>query len=530
VWDNGARAWEKTFEAGRLALQRYGVNGSGGFVESMLTGETLGWVGRVRAHNYLGTVVASIDYNIDVCRASSANLCTDISLEVMGAEQAISRESYAVGSVGGGMSGWDAGRRVLASLANDAGVGSPLQAGDPDLGSHFDYDALNNIERIETLPDGSETSFVYNAERNRLIETRDGIAGDIVHAYAYDEAGYVTSRDGVPIAYDDAGLTVSIGNDVQFEWDALGRPVSSSIEGQERYYYFGGDVLGDASANFFAIESDEFMIDLAQGTHLYRHYDLRKNVKFVTDDQGEVVQHFEYGPYGVVEEQGGGQGQAFARGEQIGGTGLTLLGVRLLDSEAGRFLSPDPILQLADSYSYAGGNPLDLWDPDGRYSTGVAGMHSNGLSNVEIGAIVTVTGVAIASLANPLATLGYVAAAHAALITGGSMVFGGFAISMSGRTVVGAPAGGGGGSGGTGGGSGGGGGGSGGSGGGGGSTGGGASSIQISGTGCSPSLGAPVPKLAGLLWLLVPLQVLLGFVLAWRRRREKCGVSAPDSK
>src|SRR5690606_16143451 len=51
-------------------------------------------------------------------------------------------------------------------------------------------------------------------------------------------------------------------------------------------------------------------------------------------------------------------------------TGLVHLGARLYDPELGRFISADPIMNIADpqqinGYSYANNNPVTLADPDG---------------------------------------------------------------------------------------------------------------------------------------------------------------------
>ena len=43
-----------------------------------------------------------------------------------------------------------------------------------------------------------------------------------------------------------------------------------------------------------------------------------------------------------------------------------LLGARLYDPDAARFLAPDPVFQLVNQYAYADGNPIWYWDPDGR--------------------------------------------------------------------------------------------------------------------------------------------------------------------
>jgi hypothetical protein len=38
---------------------------------------------------------------------------------------------------------------------------------------------------------------------------------------------------------------------------------------------------------------------------------------------------------------------------------------RVLDSEHGRFLSPDPVFNAMNQYARAQGNPVFMWDPDG---------------------------------------------------------------------------------------------------------------------------------------------------------------------
>ncbi len=51
-----------------------------------------------------------------------------------------------------------------------------------------------------------------------------------------------------------------------------------------------------------------------------------------------------------------------------------LLGARIYDPAVGRFLSPDPVLQLINPYTYTLGNPVWFSDPEGTdsFDTGVA--------------------------------------------------------------------------------------------------------------------------------------------------------------
>jgi lysozyme len=49
--------------------------------------------------------------------------------------------------------------------------------------------------------------------------------------------------------------------------------------------------------------------------------------------------------------------------------GLYSMGARLYDPQLGMFLSPDPLEQYADAYSYTGGNPVNFVDPTGAYAS-----------------------------------------------------------------------------------------------------------------------------------------------------------------
>jgi hypothetical protein len=75
---------------------------------------------------------------------------------------------------------------------------------------------------------------------------------------------------------------------------------------------------------------------------------------------------------------------------------------RLYDPEVGRFLSPDPVYQLVNQFSYTLGNPIFFWDPHGRHSS------PNPLVSLA---------KKIASFANRLEAIGY-AAYTTALNTG----------------------------------------------------------------------------------------------------------------
>jgi RHS repeat-associated protein len=118
---------------------------------------------------------------------------------------------------------------------------------------------------------------------------------------------------------------------------------------------------------FATADYGSFTLDLMGGEDRYRHFDFRRNVKLVTDEMGAVVTHYRYAGYGIDEVHGEpGDGTSFVGGRELGG--LLLLGMRVLDPLAGRFLSPDPIYQVANQFAYADANPVEFWDPAGTVS------------------------------------------------------------------------------------------------------------------------------------------------------------------
>ena len=162
-----------------------------------------------------------------------------------------------------------------------------------------------------------------------------------------------------------------------------------TVDGATQRRLFGGRVRASAAGIPLGISLGAIDLDLFGG-HRYRHLDFRGNVKLVSDAQGRIVSHVRYAPYGADRVHGTADPEAgFAQGRGVGD--LVLLGARLHDPAAGRFLAPDPILQLVNQYAYADGNPVWFWDPDGR--------SANAATAFAIGVGVTGTGVGVAVIA-----------------------------------------------------------------------------------------------------------------------------------
>ena len=362
LWDQEELLLENHYEWGRLQKVVYGngldtefsYNERSGLVEEAFTASSvdsdpsLVHVSTLREWTPCG-------HSLSYCVTSStvAQMSDDFSVPLVDA-----MESYQVGPL------------MLEDFALDL-PGSRLRGwSEEDVAEgaypgvfEYGFDALGNW--IGVWERGEEVArFSYNAERNRLLSANLPES----HVYTWDEAGFMQSRDGEPIEWDAAGRPSSLGGGHEIRWDSLGRPLSYRRGDQVSLPLFGGRVSGDSARQPIRIDLVSVEIDLSTGDHLYRQFDHRGNVHFVMGDEGEILNLYSYSPFGVAAEWGeGGNGRTFAQGQELGG--YIWLQDRLYDPEVGRFLSPDPVYQLVNQFSYTLGNPVFFWDPLGRQST-----------------------------------------------------------------------------------------------------------------------------------------------------------------
>jgi RHS repeat-associated protein len=370
------------FAAGRLAEERFG----NGLVRSYAYGDGDGLLSAVSMRDAAGAVVESSRLRQEA-DAGVPHAVWHGSTQTSGALAATTHEWFFLAPAGPD----EPGPRV-GGFASDA-------AGEAVL--PLSYDALGNLVQRGFSTDADRRSFHYDAERTRLLRV-ERASGGVEHRYVYDEAGFAVERDGEAIAWDGGGRPRSVGSRASLSWDALGRLVSVSAEGASQRRLFGGRVRASAGGIPLGISLGSVELDLF-GAHRYRHLDFRGNVKLVSDAEGRIVSHVRYGPFGADRVHGAADPEAgFAQGRDLGD--LVLLGARLHDPEIGRFLAPDPIVQILNQYAYADGNPVWYWDPDGR-SANTAVAFALGVGVVGTGAGVAVIAVAAigTGIAAPLA-------------------------------------------------------------------------------------------------------------------------------
>jgi len=115
-------------------------------------------------------------------------------------------------------------------------------------------------------------------------------------------------------------------------------------------------------------------------TVTYLHTDLLGSVVLETDQNRNVVQRYEYEPYGLPR-QAIADAPGYTGHVHDAGSGLVYMQQRYYDPEVGRFLSVDPVgVDLArganfNRYWYGNDNPYTYTDPDGRNAVaGIGGI------------------------------------------------------------------------------------------------------------------------------------------------------------
>ncbi len=273
----------------------------------------------------------------------------------------------------------------------------------------YAYDGLSN-----QVDDADGDSYGYNPEGNRLLAAT--VAGTPV-AYAYDAAGFAISRNGVPIEWTAAGQMTAY--DVyEAEWDMQGRPLrvtdtSITPAAIRDWSRWGGRIEVDGDGFLVALDLGEVVLGFG-GARRYRHFDFRGNVSFVSDESGMIVTLYEYSPYGVNAVIGDTSDTTHFVGKSAIDP-FMLLGARMYDPLVGRFISPDPVFNLLNQYTYTLGNPIWFSDPTGRTNTmdGLrVGINAMGMTLAIAGVATAVTAgggvfIALSVVAVPLAIFGF---------------------------------------------------------------------------------------------------------------------------
>ncbi|MER5888642.1 RHS repeat-associated core domain-containing protein [Streptomyces sp. NPDC001941] len=263
-------------------------------------------------------------------------------------------------------------------------------------------------------------SYTYDAVGNRTSEKQHDPAGekakDIERRYTYPDSGAARphamdkvtatgpgARDD-SFAYDETGNTtrrVTARGDQKLTWDAEGHLETSTIDGKTSSFVYDAEgvrlLRKEPGKTTLYMDSQELTLTTADSkVSGVRYYKSQKATIVATSEGGlsyllsdhhgtdEVAvdaYSLEYTrrgqtafgtPRGEQPQDGAWPGEkGFVGGTNDGSTGFVHIGAREYDSENGKFISVDPVMDLTDPqqinpYSYGNNNPTTFSDPDGK--------------------------------------------------------------------------------------------------------------------------------------------------------------------
>jgi RHS repeat-associated protein len=264
----------------------------------------------------------------------------------------------------------------------------------------FQYDAVGNrtYQRVTLIRAKSYTSAYYT--------NSDRLKTDGKYAFVYDAAGNLVNKGNKFNINDDrVTFTQTSGDGVeywQYTYDLLNRLTEVKKNGTViAGYEYSPDGLrqvkrGGSGTIHYVFEGTEPIFEkrisdnrvrsyvYVLGKHLarvdgvigdtaakayYYHTDQVGSVKAVTDEAGKAVHKADYFAFGSRFEKDGDfdESHGFTGKEYDSDTGLYYYNARWYDSELGRFISEDPVIDPNNPnlYSYCANNPLTNTDPTG---------------------------------------------------------------------------------------------------------------------------------------------------------------------
>ncbi len=280
----------------------------------------------------------------------------------------------------------------------------------------YGYDSLNRLSTVD-YGDGQTQGYTFDAMGNRLGKTDTNSSGTTTTASTYDAANRLLTAGASTYTSDADGNTLTDGARTNV-WDSQNRLVSCTANGVTSTYTYGADGLRRSSTvngvtTYYVYDGTMLVREMqqnAQGvlqptaTYLcgprgpeYRRDDTQaegtytdsggvqhpagKTRWYVYDGLGSVVG--EVDPSGNLTSSGtfdvygakrvGGTGAATSRQGFVGGlghmtddTGLVYMRARYYDPNVGRFVSEDPSQDGSNWFVYAGNNPTNCADVNGR--------------------------------------------------------------------------------------------------------------------------------------------------------------------
>jgi RHS repeat-associated protein len=214
--------------------------------------------------------------------------------------------------------------------------------------------------------------------------------------WTHDAAGNVTATPDGTFSIDAAGRTIghtpASGPALAFAFDATGLRTKRT-EGASTTLYLrdGGQVVGEWNGTSWTKEYvwlGSTLLAAIEGSTIQYHHQDHLSIRATTFADGMVGEEQGHYPFGEPwYETSPETTRIFTTYEREAGGSLDYAMFRWMGSEAGRFLSADPVHgsmgdgQSWNRYAYAGNDPVNRWDPWGLYFTDDPGPSDIGLGD-----------------------------------------------------------------------------------------------------------------------------------------------------
>ncbi|MCP4549434.1 MAG: RHS repeat-associated core domain-containing protein, partial [bacterium] len=280
----------------------------------------------------------------------------------------------------------------------------------------YTYDQLYRLVGEKVTADSVliyENNFGYDPVGNRLTQVKTNENGSTITNYSYDIRERLLTAEDITYTWDQNGNLVSQSgnNGANYNWDFEDRLVKISLANQsviEHAYDADGNTVRTSVTppagtpvvtNFLVDASDPISHNVAEsdnngtlsayyvrgaellanlrpeGPHFYAT-DGFGSVRLLTDTDEIVTDRYDFSAYGELVGHEGENPNAFLfTGQRLDiSTGFYDLRARWMDPALGRFVAMDPLLSnTADTnsfhpYIYANADPVNNWDPSGKFS------------------------------------------------------------------------------------------------------------------------------------------------------------------
>ena len=237
-------------------------------------------------------------------------------------------------------------------------------------------------------------------------EYLNGTWGDRLTKYdvgsiQYNEAGYPTMYRGHVLSWEKGNLQYFDNTD--FIYNDSGIRIA---KGSTDYFVKGNQILaekrGSTVIHYYYDENGVAGFEYAGQQYYYRK-NLQGDIIGIYDSCGNLLGEYKYDAWGNILSQGGSniltinpfRYRGYYYDEE---TGLYYLNSRYYDPETGRFISPDDVGVLDETftqpnglnlYAYCYNNPVMMTDPDGAFALTWWQKLLIGLAFITLGAIAT---------------------------------------------------------------------------------------------------------------------------------------------